>query len=55
MGAAARAQSLRLAEVIRHNFEYVRVIERLDPPRPVLSETTCRGALPDIHGAQAKD
>jgi hypothetical protein len=55
LGARARAESLRLAEVIRNNFEYARVIERLDRPRPVLSETTCRGALPGIYGAQTKD
>ena len=55
LGARARAESLRLAEVIRNNFEYVRAIERLDPPRPVLSETKCRGALPGIYGARTND
>jgi hypothetical protein len=55
IGASARAESLRLAEVIRNNFDYVRAIERLNPPRPVRSETTCRGALPGIHGGQTKD
>lgn len=55
MGARARAESLRLAGVIRNNFDYVRAIERLDPPGPVLSETSSRGALPGIHGARTKD
>ncbi len=55
MGARARAESLRLAEVVQHNFEYVRTIERLDRPRPVLSETTCRGTLPGIYGARTKE
>jgi hypothetical protein len=55
IGASARAESLRLAEVIRNNFDYVRAIERLNPPRPVRSGTTCRGALPGIHGGQTKD
>lgn len=55
MGARARAESLRLAEVIRNNFDYVRVIERLDPPGPVLSETMSRRALPGIHAAQTND
>jgi hypothetical protein len=55
MGARARAESLRLAKVIRNNFDYVRAIERLDPPRPVLSETTSRVALPGIHAAPTND
>ncbi len=55
MGARARAESLRLADLIRNNFEYVKAMERLSPPAQVLSETTCRGALPGIHGAQIKD
>jgi len=55
MGAKARMQSLRLAEVVRHNFDYVRALDRLNPPTPVRSETTCRQALPGLHGAQIKD
>jgi hypothetical protein len=55
MGARARADSLRLARVIRNNFDYVRAIDRLNRPGPVLSETTCRGALPGIHGVPSKD
>lgn len=55
MGARARADSLRLAEVIRNNFDYVAVIERLDPPRPVLSESTSRGRVPGIYAAQPKE
>ena len=55
LGAKARTESLRLARVIRTNFQYVAVIERLDPPRPVLSETTCRRTLPGIYDAPSKD
>ena len=40
IGASARAESLRLAEVIRNNFDYVRAIERLNPPRPRLAHST---------------
>lgn len=55
MGATARMESLRLAEVVRNNFDYVRAIEQLNPPTPVLSETTCRRPLPGLYGAQIKD
>jgi len=55
LGASARAESLRLAEAIRNNFDYVRAIERLNPPRPVRSGSTCREALPGIHGGQTSD
>lgn len=54
MGAKARAESLRLAEAIRNNFDYVSVIERLDSPRPILSEPASRRALPGIYAAQPK-
>jgi hypothetical protein len=55
IGASARAESLRLAELIRNNFDYLRAVERLNPPRPVRSATTCRGGLPGIHAGQTKD
>ncbi len=55
MGARARSESLRLAEAVRNNFDYVTAIEQLNPPTPVLSETTCPRTLPGLHGAQIKD
>ncbi len=55
LGARARAESLRLAEVIRINFDYLRVIEAFHPPRPVLSETTSRRALPGIYAVKTSD
>lgn len=55
MGARARAESRRLAEVIRNNFDYVRVIEGFGPPRPVLSEAAPRRALPGIYAAQTAE
>ncbi len=55
MGAKARIESLRLAEIVRNNFAYVKAVEQLDPRPPVLSETTCRRALPGLYGAKSKD
>jgi hypothetical protein len=55
MGAKARVESLRLAEVIRNNFDYARALDRLNPPTPVRPEATCPRPLPGLHGAQIKD
>jgi hypothetical protein len=55
MGARARGESLRLAGAIRNNFEYVRAIHRLHPPKQVRSESTCSGTLPGIHGTETED
>jgi hypothetical protein len=35
------------------NFDYVQAIRELHPPRPVRSESTCRGRLPGIYGPEA--
>lgn len=53
-GASARGESLRLARAIRTNFDYVNAIRELHPPRPVRSESTCRGRLPGIYGPETK-
>jgi hypothetical protein len=55
MGARAREESLRLAEAIRNNFDYVSAIHRLHPPKEVRSESTSCGALPGIHDGEIKD
>jgi hypothetical protein len=55
MGATARGESLRVAEAIRNNFDYVRAIERLHAPRQVRSELTCSRKLPGFYGAETKD
>ncbi len=55
MGAKARMESLRLAEVVRNNFDYASALDRLSPPPRVRSDTTCRHPLPGVHGAQIKD
>lgn len=49
MGARARGESLRLAEAIRNNFDYVAAIHQLRPPRDVRSESVFSGPLPGIH------
>jgi hypothetical protein len=53
-GATARGESLRLARAILTNFDYVNAIRELHPPRPVRSESTCRGKLPGIYGPEAE-
>ncbi len=53
-GATARGESLRLARTIRANFDYVRAIRELHPPRPVRSDTRCGGKLPGIYGPEIK-
>jgi hypothetical protein len=53
-GASARGDSLRLTRAIRTNFDYVTAIRELHPPRPVRSESTCRGKLPGIYGPEAE-
>lgn len=55
MGARARRESLRLAEAIRSNFDYVKAIDRLHPPKQVRSEPTCRGTIPGLYGAETSD
>jgi len=37
LGATARADSLRMAARIRHNFDYVRAMRELHPDPPVVS------------------
>jgi len=54
LGARARGESLRLARDILTNFAYVNVIDELHRPRPVRSESTCRGKLPGIYGPEAE-
>jgi hypothetical protein len=54
-GATARGESLRLARAILTNFDYVRAIRELHPPRPVRSEAGGSGKLPGIYGPEIKD
>lgn len=55
MGARERGESLRLADAIRNNFDYLKAIHRLHPPKQVRSETTGRRKLPGIYGAETRD
>lgn len=55
MGAKARAESLRLAGTIRHNFDYLRAVDLLHPPPRVLSESTCNRTLPGIYAHEEED
>ena len=50
MGAKARRDSLRLAEAIRNNFDYVSAVHQLHPPADVRSESVFSGPLPGIYG-----
>jgi hypothetical protein len=54
MGARARGESLRLAEAIRNNFDYVAAIHQLHPPRDVRPESVFSGPLPGIYEGQKK-
>jgi hypothetical protein len=55
MGARARAESLRLAETIRNNFDYVCAVRQLHPPQAVRSESTFGGPLPGIYDGEEED
>jgi len=55
MGATARAESLRLAEAIGNNFDYVRAMDRLKPPTQVRPASTCTGPLPGLYGPKTKN
>ena len=54
MGARARVESLRLAEAIRNNFDYLTAIRQLHPPQKARSESACRGRLPGIYGPDTR-
>ena len=54
MGARARAESLRLAEAIRNNFDYVGAIHQLHTPKAVRSESTLSKPLPGIYDGEEK-
>lgn len=49
LGSQARADSLRLEQAIRNNFDYVAAIRQLHPPRTVSSESTPVRKLPGIY------
>jgi len=52
MGARARGESLRLARAIRANFDYLRALQQLHPPRRVRRESTSGGPLPGIYDGE---
>jgi hypothetical protein len=54
MGGRAREESLRLAEAIRSNFNYLAAVHSLQRPRHVRSESTCNGPLPGLHGRETQ-
>ena len=49
LGAKARNESIRLARIIRSNFEHVAFIHQFRPLDPVISESAFVGPLPSIH------
>jgi hypothetical protein len=53
IGARARVLSLRLAEAIQTNFDYVNAIQQLYPPPKVRSGSLCRQRLPGVYGPDA--
>jgi hypothetical protein len=55
MGARARRDSLRLAEAIRNNFDYVSAVHHLHPPAGIRSESVFSGPLPGIYGDEEAD
>jgi hypothetical protein len=55
MGATARAESLRLAEAIRNNFDHVSAMQQLRRPPEVRTESTVSGPLPGVYGSTIED
>ena len=49
LGSQARADSLRLEQAIRNNFDYVAAIRQLQPPVTVNSESKATRKLPGIY------
>lgn len=54
LGAQARKESLRLAKTIQNNFDYVAAIHQLNPPKPIVSQSTLSGKLPGIYGKKGE-
>jgi hypothetical protein len=55
MGARARAESLRVAEAIRNNFDYVHAAQQLHRPKTISAESTVCGALPGIYDRETQE
>jgi general stress protein YciG len=53
-GGRARAASVRLAQAIDSNFEYLRALHALQPPPRVRSVSACRRRLPGLYASQGQ-